>query len=216
MIIYNPTDGLPFQDIINPMPKHCFLMTRLGQPVPEEVTRIKTAIIEECVPMDYQVIDANRRVTGRDFLLKIWKLIAATPLSIGVVHQEIPRDTQNNIYYELGIAQALGKETLIVKCENSTIPSDFIRTEFIEFNDLFRDKFSTFLNGLAEQAESYEMMADMLENNPVLSIDYYKRAYLINGEERLKVKTRELIENSGFEGRAKNSIEYMASSFANH
>jgi len=80
------------------------------------------------------VIDASTQITGRDFLLKIWKQIAAAPLAIGVCHENIPITTQSNIYYELGVAQALGKETIIVKSPKADIPSDFVRTEYLEYN----------------------------------------------------------------------------------
>ena len=68
-------------------------------------------------------------MTGWDFLIKIWKLIASSPLAVGIVHEDIASSTQVNIYYELGIAQALGKETVIVKSPGAKVPSDFVRTE---------------------------------------------------------------------------------------
>ena len=39
--------------------------------------------------------------------------------------------TQMNIYYKLGVAQALGKETLVVKSPGAKLPSDFVRTEYV-------------------------------------------------------------------------------------
>ena len=68
-------------------------------------------------------------MTGWDFLIKIWKLIASSPLAVGIVHEDTASSTQANIYYELGIAQALGKETVIVKSPGAKVPSDFVRTE---------------------------------------------------------------------------------------
>ena len=50
-----------------------------------------------CRNADYNVIDARARVTGRDFLMKIWMLIASTPVSIGISHEEIPTSTQSMI-----------------------------------------------------------------------------------------------------------------------
>ena len=81
-------------------------------------------VTELCGEFDYEVIAASSRVTGRDFLLKIWKLIASAPLTIGICHEDIPVPTQTNIYYELGIAQALGKETLLIKSPREKSPSD--------------------------------------------------------------------------------------------
>jgi hypothetical protein len=188
-------------------------MTRLGKSVPAPVEDIRAAVSRLCHRVDYEVIDASSRVTGRDFLLKIWKLIASAPLSIGICHEDIPPSTQSNIYYELGIAQAMGKETLLIKSVGAAIPSDFTRTEYVEFNDDFSVNFTAYLNSLPEQADHYELVADQLENNPILAIDYLKRAFLISGEERLRDKAQILVGEAGLDGRAKNSVELLAAAF---
>jgi hypothetical protein len=125
-------------------------MTRLGKPVHKEITEMRRAISELCSKANYKVIDASSRITGRDFLLKIWRLIASAPLSVGICHEEIPLKTQANIYYELGVAQALGKESVIVKSPGSEIPSDFVRTEYIEFDARFATKFAAYLESVIE------------------------------------------------------------------
>lgn len=213
MIIYNPLDGYPFVLPIPSQAKHCFLMTRLGNPVPPMVAEIRAAVEDCCRPFDYTVIDAQTKVTGRDFLLKIWRLIASAPLSVGVLHEDIPQPTQANIFYELGVAQGLGKETVIIKSPNSEIPSDFIRTEYIPFGDNFSNKFGAYLTSIHEQADYYELMADQLEKNPILALDYLKRAYLIKGDDRLKDKATIIVDDAGLEERAANSVELIAAAF---
>ncbi len=99
MIIYNPLDGLTVPHQIRSEPRHCFLMTRLGNPVPPMVAEIRLAVEACCGPFDYTVIDARTRVTGRDLLLKIWHLIASTPLSVGILHEDNPQPTQANPNY---------------------------------------------------------------------------------------------------------------------
>ncbi|VFM95263.1 MAG: hypothetical protein BECKG1743D_GA0114223_100403 [Candidatus Kentron sp. G] len=213
MIIYNPLDGNAITSAIPSKPRHCFLMTKLGPPVPRSVCVIHDAVTELCTDFDYRVIDANSRITGRDFLLKIWKLIASAPLSVGISHEDIPEATQANIYYEIGIAQALGKETLLIKSPKARLPSDFIRTEYVEFNDEFRDRFNAYLASLLEQAEHYEIVADQLDRNPILAIDYLKRAFLISGDEHLRNKARGLLDEAGLDDRARNSVELLAADF---
>ena len=213
MIIYNPLDGDASTSSIQSNPRHCFLMTRPGHPIPRPVADIRNSVTKLCKKQDYQVIDAGSKVTGRDFLLKIWKLIASTPLSIGICHEEIPATTQANIYYELGVAQALGKETLLIKSPASKVPSDFIRTEYVEFNDDFSKNFTAFLKSLPDQADHYETVADQLDRNPILAIDYLKRAFLISGDERLREKAQDLVHGARLEDRAKNSVEMLAASF---
>ncbi|MCZ6804414.1 MAG: hypothetical protein O7D86_10890 [Proteobacteria bacterium] len=188
-------------------------MTRLGNPVPPMVEDMRRAVKECCDLYDYSVIDARARVTGRDFLLKIWKLIASAPLSVGILHEDIPESTQANIFYEIGVAQALGKETVIIKSPGSKMPSDFVRNEYIEFDDNFREQFNAFLSSIFEQADCYELLADQLEKNPILALDYLRRAYLIKGDGALIDKATRIVDGAGLEDRAANSVELLAASF---
>jgi hypothetical protein len=188
-------------------------MTRLGKPIPAGVDQMRRAITNSCRSAEFKVIDASSKITGHDFLLKIWRLIASTPLAVGICHEEIPTKTQANIWYELGVAQAMGKESVIVKSPHAEIPSDFVRTEYIEFNADFDESFAQYLDSLDEQATHYEIVADQLDRNPVLAIDYLKRAYLITGDSNLQKKARALVKAAGLESRAKNSVEALAAVF---
>ncbi len=213
MIIYSPLDGLAMSHQVRSLPKHCFLMTRLGNPVPPMVEEIRVSVQACCDPFDYTVIDARARVTGRDFLLKIWHLIASVPLSVGILHEDIPQITQANIIYELGVAQALGKETVLIKSSRAHNPSDLNRTEYVTFDDDFTTNFTAYLRSIHEQAEHYEVIADQLERNPILALDYLKRAFLINGDDQLRDKVSDIVADAGLEGRAANSVEMIAASF---
>ena len=213
MIIYSPLDGDALTSVIPGNPRHCFLMTQLGDPIPDGVQRIRDAITRLCSNADYNVIDAGDRVTGRDFLMKIWKLIASTPLSVGVCHEDIPSATQMNIYYEFGVAQGLGREALLVKSPRAEVPSDLVRTEHIEFDNRFDANFTKYLEWLWEQADHYELVAEQLDRNPVLALDYLKRAFLISGDERLREKARIVKDEAGLDERARNSVELLAASF---
>ena len=213
MIIYSPLDGDAITSSVTSKPRHCFLMTRLGKSIPSGVTEMRTAITLACAKVGYQVIDASAKVTGRDFLLKIWKEIAASALAVGIVHEDIPETSQANIYYELGVAQALGKETILVKSAGSEIPSDFVRTEYIEFNSDFGKNFGNFLAGVFEQAEHYEIVSAQLERNPILAIDYLRRAFLITGDSKYQKMATQLRQSAGLEARAANSLELLAATF---
>lgn len=213
MIIYNPLDGHPLAYSIKSQARHCFLMTRLGDPMPPLVAEIRAAVERCCQPFGYVVIDAQTTVTGRDILLKIWCLIASVPLSVGILHEDIPSSTRANIFYELGVAQALGKETVIVKSPSMKIPSDLIRSEYVTFDDDFPANFTAYLESIHVQAVYYELVADQLDRNPILALDYLKRAFLIKGDEQLKNKARNILAAAGLEERAANSVELIASAF---
>lgn len=74
-------------------------------------------------------------------------------------------------------------------------------------------EFAKYLGSLQDQADHYELVADQLERNPVLALDYLKRAFLISGEERLRAAAQELIGTEGLDARAKNSVERLAAAF---
>ena len=62
-------------------------------------------------------------------------------------------------------------------------------------------------------ADHYELVADQLEKNPVLAIDYLKRAFLISGDVRLREKAGAFVEDAVLHNRAKNSVELLAAAF---
>lgn len=128
-------------------------------------------------------------------------------------HESLKPGTLANIYYEIGVAQAMGKETVIVKSPGFKVASDLMRTEYIVFNDNFDESFSKFLRDVEERAEHYEMMADQLERNPVLSLDYLRRVFLITGNNELRQSAKDLLKGANVEHRAKNSVEVLAAGF---
>ena len=69
------------------------------------------------------------------------------------------------------------------------------------------------MDSIFEAANYYETVADQLDRDPILALDYLKRAYLINGESRLKRKAKNVAKNAGLEKRATNSVELLAATF---
>lgn len=213
MILYSPMDGDALTSKIALFPLNCFLMTRLGAVVPPLAIEMRSEISRICQSRNFSVIDAQHRVTGRDLLNKIWHLIAGCPVSIAILHEDFPASTLANIYYELGVAQAMGKETVVVKSPAYEVASDLVRSEYIVFDGRFEENFLLFLDELAERADHYEMMAEQLERNPVLSIDYLKRAFLLTNEQGLKERALQTLQSANLQDRAKNSVEVLAASF---
>jgi hypothetical protein len=182
-------------------------MTQLGEPLPEKVVEIRNKLETQLKKHHIELIDAESYITGKDFLSKIWKIIFSVPCGIAIVCEKMPPSTISNIFYEIGILNSLGKETIVIKTKSYTVPSDFIRTEYLEYNKNFDKKINKFLNTLFELAEHYDIMADSLELNPLLSIDYWRRAYLITGDEKYLDKAREMFKNNQFDTQSKHFIK---------
>lgn len=199
MIYYNPTDNDVLTQWIRYNPRSAFIMTQLGGTIPEQLTLILNQIGEILANNEVSTMDANSLVTGRDFHTKIWKLALSAPIGIAVVSETMEQSTIANIYYEVGLMNALGKETLVIKTNEFRVPSDFVRTEYISYSENFERKFQNFLNQTFEQADYYGIMADNLEAKPLLSIDYLRRAFLITADEQFRTRALELLENHDFD-----------------
>ena len=213
MIFYRPTDGEPPISAVDLSPKTCFIMTQMGNELPPVIADIRNKLKALLKVKGIGIIDAQSRVTGGDYLIKIWQLLISAPIGIAIVHHEMSPETLSNIYYEMGMMVSYGKETLVVKTPDTKIPSDFIRTEYVEYNQTFDRNIKKFITNVFKRAEYFEKLSDQTEKNPLLSIDYLKRAYLITGNENLKLKANEIFLSMDLENRAKNSVENLFMQF---
>ena len=195
MINYNPIDGDVYSKQIKYRPRTCFIMTKLGRSVPKEISNMRRTAAKYLRNHKFEIIDASSKVTGRDFLLKIFNLILSVPIGIALISENLDSRTVANIFYEIGILQALGKEILIIKTKEYNIPTDFIRTEYIEYDNKFKDKINEYLKTYFELAEHYELLGCELIKDPITSIDYLKRSYLMTGERNIKNKINKIISN---------------------
>ena len=214
MILYNPVDGDVFTSHFIFRPRTCFVMTKLGASISPEIIEIRSRLEQSLIRHSILEIDASSVVTGRDFLNKIWSIIIAVPLGIAIINRNLPKKTLANIFYEIGLLQAYGKETLVIKTSNSSIPSDFVRTEYLEYNSKFDDNIEKYFTTFFSYSDYYEEMADQLENDPLLAIDYLRRAYLITGEDKYRKKAKRIFTSSPMPQRARNSVEMLLIHFA--
>lgn len=182
-------------------------MTQLGLPLPKKLKSIREALCIELKKRDFSDLDANSSIKGKDFLSKIWRQVLGVPMGIAIVTEDMKISTISNIFYEVGVLNALGKETIVIKSKEFIIPSDFIRTEYIEYDENFIVKINKFLDEIEELAEHYDLMADELEANPVLTIDYFKRAFLLNGDPIYFKKVRNLLTKETFDSQTRFGIK---------
>ena len=206
MIYYNH-DREVITDLISYEPRSCFIMTQLGDPIPEEVKKIRKDLRTELNQRNIRELDANSYIKGKDFLNKIWRQLISVPMGVAIISENMKMPTIANIFYEIGVLNALGKETIVIKTKGTKIPSDFVRTEYIVYDRQFKRKINKFLDQVIELADHYELLGENLEANPLLTIDYYKRAYLITGEEKFLKKTKELLNENDFDNQSKHFIK---------
>ena len=159
------------------------------------------------------VLDASSVTTGKDFLLKIWKLVYSVPMVIALVDRYTPVPTLYNIYYELGVAQAMGKESVVVIGKDADVPTDLMRTEYVSYDDNFNRNLKQFVAEFGELADFYGTISEQLDRNPILAMDYLRRSYLISGNDNARDKARSILEACNLEDRARNSVEALLAAF---
>lgn len=207
MILYDPVQGDVLTKQIKFKPQTCFIMTQLGTPIPREIKNIRKTLEKHLKQRKFKTIDANSVIKGKDFLLKIWEMILTVPVGIAIISKDLTPHTLANIFYEIGLLQAYGKETVIIKTPDSSVPSDFVRTEYIQYDRNFKNKILKFLDSLKEQAEYYVTTSELLEGNPLLSIDYLRRAFLITGDNKYKRKAQILSDANPFDKQTQSGIK---------
>ena len=213
MILYDPTSGNAVTTPTVVRPRTCFLMSKMGEDAPPVVSQIRARLSSLLAEADFGLIDASTVTTGKDFLRKIWDLLVSVPIGIAVVNRDMPPSTLGNIFYELGMMQALGKDTLVIKEPGATIPSDFVRTEYVLYDERFDERIRAFLKSVLEGAEYLALVAEQVDRNPLLSIDCYRRAFLLTGDEEYCRRADALLASGEIGERAKNSVEFLAAGF---
>lgn len=214
MIVYRLTDGDAHTVPIATRCRTCFLMTQLGGTLPPELVKMRDRVEVAFEDAGFAVVDANSFTTGRDFLHKIWETIVAVPVGVALLHEDVRPKTLANIFYEIGVMQALGKETLVVKSPGADVPSDFVRTEYVTADDGLEEKLSRYLDYLGEQEDHYGQMGALVENNPLLALDYTRRAYLLSGDEAWQEQADRIVGGSDLSERAADSVEMILASSA--
>lgn len=213
MIFYRPTDGDVESTPVTWRPRTCFLMAAMGKSVPANVLSAKRRVSTALRRARFDVIDAASATTGKDYLLKIWKLAVSCPIGIAIIHDGIRPETMANVYYELGWMHAYGKETVVIKIGDVKLPSDLVRTEYINMDAHFTQSLRGFLDSLRERAKYYKTLSGLVEANPLLAIDYLRRAYLLTGSNAHKRRATQIFEESGLGDRAQDSVERLMTSF---
>ncbi len=181
LLLYDPISGDLFEREPKYRPRTCFIATQLGSP--SRQLKLARKNLEAALEKHgFSTIDAGETVTGRDFLLKIVDLIVECPVVIALVADRFSHSTLANIFYELGLAQALGKETLVVKTPRGVNPTDLVRTEYIKTGRGLDQRIEKFIHNLTMRAEYYAKMSRQLREDPSVAQDYARRAFLLTGK----------------------------------
>jgi hypothetical protein len=194
------------EDILSSPPKrlhpgHAFVMRQIGDP-PAVDKRMAEIVEEVFAARGVRTKDADASTGGGDFLERILGLIRATGFTVAIFSHETRADAMANITLELGFAAMCGKPLVIVKSKEAKAPSDFTRTDWIEFDQgkegRFRAKLNQALNTI-EEASDFEnfLLETAIEAKSIdcaVALERAIKAFLLNSDATLLDKAERIAE----------------------
>jgi hypothetical protein len=211
MFYHRPTDGYPHVAPVRLRPRSCFLMTApLDGSIPPVLPEIRVAlraVLREC---GYRLLDADSVATEPDVMLGAWEAILGVPLGIVILHEEMQPGAVAGVFYALGLMQAHGMETLVIRTPAALMPSDFVRAEYVMYGADFKPRMRRFLSVLDDRAAFYATVAEQLHRDPLLAVDFLRRAYLITDDDAHRERALEQLDSSGLRGRARSSAAMLS------
>jgi hypothetical protein len=144
--------------------------------------------------------DADASTGGKDFLERILGLIRGTGFTIAIFSHDTRATAMANITLELSFAAMCGKPLIIVKSKEAAAPSDFTRTDWIDY-DLkdearFRKKLGQALDTISDLAVFEDMLLDVALGarsiDCAIAFERANKAFLLTREDRFLDKAEEI------------------------
>jgi hypothetical protein len=137
--------------------------------------------------------DADASTGGGDFLERILGLIRATGFTVAIFSHETRANAIANITLELGFAAMCGKPLVIVKSKGARTPSDFTRTDWIEYDPddevRFRAKLGQALDTIDDAGAFQDFLLDTaMEAKSIdcaIALERASKAFLLTGDAAL-------------------------------
>jgi hypothetical protein len=142
-------------------------MRQIGNP-PAVDERMAEIVLDEFKVRGIPTKDADASTGGKDFLERILGLIRGTGFTVAIFSHDTRATAIANITLELGFAAMCGKPLIIVKSTEAPAPSDFNRTDWLDYDakdeGRFRLKIRQALDTIAEIAVFEDTLLDVALN----------------------------------------------------
>jgi len=174
-------------------------MRQIGNP-PAVDERMVEIVLEVLALRRIPTKDADASTGGKDFLERILGLIRGTGFTIAIFSHDTRATAMANITLELGFAAMCGKPLIIVKSKEAAAPSDFTRTDWIDY-DLkdearFRKKLGQALDTINDLAVFEDMLLDVALGarsiDCAIAFERANKAFLLTREDRFLDKAEEI------------------------
>lgn len=201
-VIFSPIDDSELRGPYRPLPRYAFLMVHSSEGVAPVEKKIEKDINKILLSQRFKTTKATLIYTSKDYLLKIIRSIQGCGFAIAIFSEYTPAATLANIFFEIGICYVLGKDVIIVKTADANPPSDFVRTEWIEFDPSKQKKFTLDITKacktMKENAEFLYKLGDIAfnaqEQDLELAFERYKQSVLLTNHRPAKNQIRKMAD----------------------
>jgi hypothetical protein len=166
-------------------------MRQIGNP-PAIDEQMAKAVLGVFAELGVATKDSDASTGGKDFLERILGLIRGTGFTVAIFSHDTRATAMANIMLELGFAAMCGKPFVIIKSKEAAAPSDFTRTDWIDYDPKdeprFRHKLTQALDTLRELAAYEETLLEVALNAKLMdcavAFERANKAFLLTGEAR--------------------------------
>jgi hypothetical protein len=216
---FSPVDQSELVNPYRPRPRSAFLMLRLGVGTSIAEAQMTAATREVLEAMRFgPATAADIRGTG-DYLNKIVDLIRGCGFGVAIYSDQTPPRTMGNIFFEIGVCGLLGKPVQLIVSGDRPTPSDFVRTEWIEYRpggetELRRSLRDSF--GRIEQLAGFyrtlgQLALDAQDKDFELAFERFKQAVLIADDIEARQRIMEIRDRLESASPRRRSRDDMAS-----
>lgn len=152
-LIFSPVDLSELRGPFRPRPRSAFLMLQLGGTISSSEVRIKELVARSLLARNIEAVTAAAVPGTGDYLQKIVDLIRGCGFGFAIFSDLTPARSLANIFFEVGVAGVLGKPVQLALAGPAPPPSDFVRTEWIRYDDAHEARFETQLTDVLGRIE---------------------------------------------------------------
>ncbi|HYJ88107.1 MAG TPA: hypothetical protein VEW46_18715 [Pyrinomonadaceae bacterium] len=208
-LLFSPTSEDILEGPFKPYPRNAFMMLHSGTNVSASEAKIDAVVCRCLSKLKHPIRKASRQRGTKDYLDKIIQLIRGCGLGVAIFSELTPAATLANIFFEIGLCGLLGKPVILIKTADAKPPSDFVRTEWISFQEPNTNKLSrdvrSHVDQIRELADYYENLGDLAmaaeDVDLELAFERYRQATLIIGKKAVRNKIRKILIKLGDSGK---------------
>ena len=215
MILICPNARNECQKRITSVPKRCFLIisdaensikNNVNGTKLKDKSILRQKIDDVFLSFGYSVIDAMSVPESGDNYCKICELILSSAFGIAVITKNTPEKSLKNIYLEIGLMKAFGKEVIIITDDRHNLASDLLgkgNLEFVDYSDM-QNQLKDWLGKFNKESIFFTDIAGSFfnDNDYEQSFEFYKKAIMYGDDTAIT----NLKENFGISQKKKLSL----------